>query len=165
MTEKCASEQSDDKKIKKGKIRPIRKKSPAEEYAIPDICSVATEINATDPDFIPVCSDKKYIADVRVVVSVLDNMGQQSLRLNHRSIEVLDCGFNITLPAGFRIRAEAKPNWANRGLLVSNCFVENQCLKLTVVNIGKETPLVIPHKANVAHIWAEPVYLFNWEIK
>jgi len=153
---------SETKKKPKGKVTPLSKKSLAEKYTSPNIFNIATEISAEEIVFIPVYKDKN-MADVRVVVPMLNHQGVQAVRLNHRTVQILDCGFSIKLPEGFRVRAEAKRVWANRGLLVSHSFIEDDRLKLIIINIGQETPLVISHKENIAQIWIEPVYYFEFK--
>jgi hypothetical protein len=149
----------------KGKAKPIIGKSSASKYITPNVYSVAAEISADEKEFLPVSEPGSCFSQVRVIVPALNHLGDQSFRLNHRVTEVFDCGFKIKLPAGFKIRAEARSDWACRGLLVSNAYLEDEGLKLVVTNIGQETPLVIPHKANIAYIWAEPVYFFDWTVK
>lgn len=148
----------------KGKATPVKGKSPASQYVAPNVYSVATEITAEDDGFLPVNRANSNVADVFVMVRSLNHLNEQSVRLVHRNTEVFDCGFKIKLPAGFRVRADINPEWARRGLVLSSAYVEEGGLKLVVINVGHETPLVIPHKANIAHIWAEPAYTFDWKM-
>jgi dUTPase len=145
----------------KGKMTPVVNKSLAAEYSVPNILNIATNISVEEDIFVPVYKDSN-MADVRVVVPALNHQGVQAVRLNHRTVQVLDCGFNIKVPEGFRVKAEAKKAWANRGLFVSHCYVENDRLKLMITNIGQETPLVVSHKESIAQIWLEPIYFFEF---
>jgi dUTPase len=153
---------SEVKKKPKGKVSAVAKKSLAEKYTTPNIFTIATEVSAEETLFLPVYKDKN-MADVRVVVPSLNHQGIQAVRLNHRTVQILDCGFNIKLPEGFKVRVEAKRAWANRGLLISHSFIEDNRLKLMITNIGQETPLVISHKESIAQIWIEPVYFFEFK--
>jgi dUTPase len=145
----------------KGKVSTAVKKSICEKYTAPNLFSIATEISSEESIFIPVYKETN-VADVRVVVPALNHQGVQAVRLNHRTVQVLDCGFTIKVPAGFKVKAEAKKAWANRGLLITHAFIEDDRLKLMLTNIGQETPLVISHQESVAQIWLEPVYFFDW---
>jgi len=154
---------SDSKKKKPVvKVKHILNKSKAEIYTQPNLFLVSTELVADEPEFTPVYNEPN-LADVFIIAPFLDHLGVQALRLNHRSILVVDCGFSVKLPKGFQIRGATKKEWANRGLFVSQVYLENDRLKLTIVNIGTESPLVINHKSCIAQVWVEPVYFFDWK--
>ena len=141
------------------------KQSAATEYYCPSLNSIVTQVEAIEPDFLPVYNEPNF-ADVKVLVPLLDNLSKvQQIRLNHRLTMVVDCGVKLTIPAGYQLRGQAKPNWAARGLYVSQAYLtEDKSLKLIICNIGMENPLSITHKSVIAHIWLEPVYLFDWKL-
>ena len=152
----------EEKPLKKGKVKPGRaKRSPAQSYDLPLINTVATLLEAEEPEFLPVYVSPN-VADVKVIVPSLNHLGVQEIRLNHRAIFVFDCGFKMVLPKGYRLRGEATKEWADNGLLVNNVGLYNDRLKITVINVGNLNPLIIPHKAVVAGIWVEPVYFFEF---
>ncbi|RDJ35249.1 MAG: hypothetical protein DWQ19_10570 [Crenarchaeota archaeon] len=152
------------KKLKRGKVSLQNKKSPAANYSKPELYTVATEIKAENEDFLPT-----NIGDYALVKANIsdsdDSLAGLKKRLNHRATYVVDCGFTMKLPAGYKVRAEASKKWAQRGLFVANSYLEEDQLKLVVINIGHETPMLIEHKDSVAQIWVEPVYLFDWKLK
>ena len=147
--------------VKKGKVTTKKLKSPIADFLTPTLEKVNIEIQAVDPIFMPVYNDKDE-AEIRVIIPGLNSQMKQQLSLNHRSVEVLDCGLNIKLPAGYQLSVTTRKEWANRGLLVSSVFLDNGRLKITVVNIGKENPLVINHKDSLAILKVNPVYLLKW---
>jgi len=146
----------------KGKATPKSKKSPATNYSAPNLFLIATEVTPVEPVYMPVYVEP-LVADVKVIVPYDSTIKSQTMRLNHRSTVVFDTGVNIKLPAGFKLNGAAKREWAVRGLFVPQAFLESDGrLKLVVVNIGVENPLVLTHQMSFAQIWLEPVYYFDW---
>ena len=154
------TEKTKEKVKPKVKATHVAKASPAIKYTTPNVYSVSAKITADDPDFLPSIRAESQYSDVKVVVDTV--VGNTTYKLNHRCSVVVDCGFKIKLPAGFQIKAEANRTWAQRGLFVAHAYLEDDSLKLVLINIGQETPLAISHKMVVAQIWAEPAYFFDF---
>jgi len=145
----------------KSTVKPIVKKSLARSYVAPLLEEVGIELTYEEVDFKPVPNG--LYSDVCVLVPELNHLNQQQVLLNHRTVHEFYCGFSVKMPAGFRLRAEIKPYWAGRGLVLSSGYLdENNRFKLIVVNTGQESPLIIAHKAEIARIWVEPAYSINW---
>ena len=147
---------------KKGKVTSATITSPATNYSTPNLFTVATEISAVEPEFMPVYTETNA-ADVRAIVPYDIVYKTQVLRLHHRGTVVLDTGVNLKIPAGFRINGTAKKDLAAKGLFVSQVFLEEDGrLKIIATNIGTDNPIIISQKSVVAKIWLEPVYFFDW---
>ena len=93
-----------------------------------------------------------------------DGAGQSTVRLSHRSSILIDCGINVKVPEGFRLKIVLTQEFAKKGMMMTECLNNDERVKFLVTNIGKE--LVVINKGdNVAHVWLEPLYLSNWITK
>ena len=160
MTKQLQTETPKPKAVKKGKVSPKSKATPAKNYTTPNLFTIATTIKADDPSFLPVYNEP-HAADVKISVpNVINHV--QCMRLNHRSTHVFDCGIHLTIPPGYKLCGGTKNTMAGRGLFVPQVFLEDGRLKVMVVNMGIENPMLLNHGAVVAQIWLEPVYFFEW---
>lgn len=126
-------------------------KSPAIGYHEPDLKIISVHISADEEEFIPVYSEDKTCADLLV------NLPNRDLILPFGSSEIVDCGFNVEVPPGYRICVSS---------FISNIFlnlIDSTRIKVNVLNLGKE--LILQHKQKIGKIWIEPVYFFDWIMK
>jgi hypothetical protein len=66
----------------------------------------------------------------------------------------LDCGFTITLPAGYRCRVSSH---ASSFVLDT---VDSKRFKVNLINLGEET--ILNDRQAIGRLWVEPVYFFEW---
>lgn len=150
------------KAIEKVLAKPAKAvKSLAKDFTPVNLFKIAVELTADEPVFQPVYIDSDA-ANVCALIPTLNHQGQQILRLNHRYTETVDCGISLTLPPGYTLVAKATRSYAQRGLLVSGCYLVDKRLKIIVTNVGHETPLLIGHKEAFAQIYLQPIYYFEW---
>lgn len=151
------------KKVKKiAKAKPVVKDSLAASYLNPNLYSVATKIVVDDLEFLPryqtagaACVDlKAYI--------------KEKITLPHRCTEVIDCGFSMQIPPGYKACVSARSGLASKGLIISNSPGQIDSdyrgrVKVIATNVGKEI-IVIEPGFRIAQMWIEPVYTFDWEM-
>lgn len=137
-------------KNKAASIRPLLPRSPAVEYSSPTLHQVAVEVASDEKYFLPSCEGASCISEVCANIP-------SNLVLSQNSSCVVDCGFSMKLPAGYKCRAES----LNPSLFVS--IVECPRFKLNVFNVGETVRLIDRQK--IAKIWIEPVYLFEWIVR
>lgn len=124
--------------------------TPAMGYIKPDLRKVAVEILSDEEDFIPKYSDNN-------TADLFASLKNGDLRLATGSSDLVDCGFSIEIPAGYRICVES---------CISNVFlnlIESNRIKVNIFNFGKE--LILQNKKKIGKIWIEPVYFFEWITK
>jgi len=143
------SEKSEEKKASSIRANPKLTRSPAKDYFNPNINQVAVEVSSDDKVFLP--SSDGPVSEICV------NIPSSELTLVHNSSCVVDCGFSLTLPAGYRCRVES----LHPSLFVS--LVGCPRFKLNVFNTGDKLRLIDRQK--IAKIWIEPIYLFEWIVK
>ena len=144
---------------KKKKVTVVSKlpPNPAQDYTQPTFHKVATQIEADDPMFVPEYS-YAGATGVSLVANITESGGL--VRLPHRGCYVVDCGFSMGLPAGYRAEVTASATWANKGLILANADYQGR-VKVAVLNAGKEI-IVINHGDRFAQMTISPVYLFDW---
>lgn len=147
-----------------------RANSPVKDFYEPPILSVATKIVADDPMFIPkyqtpgsACAD--LVANIPVN-EFLNN--ERKIALTHRSTLLVDCGFSMELPPGYKACIAARSSLASKGLVVANAPAQIDSdyrgrVKIIVTNIGKEI-LTISHGDRIGQIYLERVTLFDWVV-
>lgn len=143
---------------------PIMERTPAADYAEPSLTKVATNIVAEDESFIPKESFPGSPAvDLKANLKANDGLNPR-VSLSHRSTAVVDCGFKLTLPPGYRAYVQPKKNLAERGLMVASTYFERESeVKVTVINIGREILYIEPGQI-FAEMTVQPVYAFRWII-
>ena len=96
---------------------------------------------------------------VKAIVSGLNQYNMQEALINHRNIVVFDTGLTIDIPCGFRLNGKLISKFLSTGLLATDfCVDENKKLKITVINLGQISPVIVKHMEVIAEIWFEPCY-------
>lgn len=155
------AKQAPKKLPKKGKIKTLST-SPLQRQ-------VRAKAKAVEECFMPEYKNDSPVAIVKALIpgptadiakSMTPGMNTsliQSLQLQKSGVEKIDCGVDLEIEPGYRLQVSTTTFWASVGLVVTSGFLEDGRLKLIVVNIGKDNPLIIPHKAELAYIWLEPM--------
>lgn len=154
------TEQSE-KQAKKAVVVPKLPPSPAQDYFQPPLYKVATKIEADDPMFIP-----KYQEETASVNLIANMPDKGSTRLPLRGSCVVDCGFSMELPAGYKAEITPHRSRSSRGLIVTNAPGQigngyRGRVEVLVLNAGNEL-IVINHGDCIAQMSVSPVYLFDW---
>jgi dUTPase len=142
---------------KKGTVATLLPPSPATEHNQPVLNKVVTKLEPDSPEFVPEQQPGKHS------VSLSANMpNKQPVNLPHRMTLKVDCGFTMTLPAGYRASITATADMAMKGLVVSNpaSFVDGR-VSVLVANVGKEI-IPLQHGQKFAEMFVEPAYYFEW---
>jgi len=133
--------------------------SPAKDYAQPLLHKVATKITVDDPMFTP-----QYVAGCSYVSLRANLSNRGAIRLPHRGIETIDCGFNLELPSGFRAILSQNRLLAAKGLFLTGPRVVDGSnrVQVTVINCGHQI-IEIHNGDQIAEMSVEPVYLFDFQ--
>lgn len=129
-------------------VAPKMVSTPAKNYSRPEISKVSVVLEYDDPDFAPVSHGTDGSA------SIFANIPDGSLTIPKGGSRVIDCGFTVSLPAGYRCRVSSAVN----GILIDT--VDSKRFKVNVVNLGDETTL--NDRDAIGRLWVEPVYFFEW---
>jgi hypothetical protein len=133
------------------KAKPKQAKTPAKEYSRPELVRVSVSLEVDDPSFAPSPSDQFGVSTVSARIP------SGSMRLSEGGCAVVDCGFGVVVPPGYRVRASCLVP----GLLVD--VHETNRFRLSVVNLGDET--ILNDGQQIGSIWVEPVCFFDWTRK
>lgn len=144
---------------KKGTVSAKLPKTAAKSYIVPPLDRVLTKIVIDNEKFIP-----QYATEDSVSVGLIANLPEGASRMPHRAIVEIDCGFSMTLKAGYRAVVVPRSGIGNRGLIISNGHLEQGRVKVTVMNAGKEI-LVVSDGDIFAEMYIEPVYRFDWAVE
>jgi hypothetical protein len=123
-------------------------KTRAKEYSRPEMTKVSVVLDADDASFAPAPSDQHGMSKVSARIP------SGSLRISEGGSAVIDCGFGLVVPPGYRVRASGLVP----GLLVE--VHETSRFRLRVVNLGDET--ILNDGQQIGSIWIEPVCFFDW---
>jgi dUTP pyrophosphatase len=98
-----------------------------------------------------------------------DDNGNRMIRVNHRAVARVDCGFVMEIPPGYKACVAARSGWASRGLIVTNGPGQidsdyRDWVKVIVCNVGPENPIVIKHGDRIGQMWLEEVVQIEWEV-
>lgn len=150
------------------RAKPIGKKSLVADYESPKYHNVVTKIVADDPMFVP-----KYKTEGAACVDLVaniqeDDAGKREIALNHRATVVVDCGFSMELPPGFKALISARSGFASKGLIVTNGpgVIDSDYrgrVKVILTNVGKEI-IVVKHGDRIAQMSIERMFLFDWQV-
>ena len=152
------------KGVVKVKAEAVLPPSAASDYDCPSILNVATKIVVDEDQFLPTYQTKESACVELIANLEEDHAGSKRVALPHRATVVIDCGFSMQLPAGYKACISARSILANKGLIVTNApgqIDSDGRVKVVVTNVGKEI-VVIEHGDRFAQMWVEPVYLFEW---
>lgn len=122
-------------------------KSPALGYVKPEIKKVAIKISSDHEDFIPTYSEDKNAADLFLNTP-------KELIFPKGSQEIIDCGFSLEVPAGYKVCVSS---------VISSVFItliDSSRIKVNAINFGEE--IILQYKQKIGKIWVEPVYFFDW---
>jgi hypothetical protein len=119
-------------------------------YVKPELKKVATKIKADNNEFIPTYSSKNE-ADLFI------NLPSETLLMTTGSSEVIDCGFELEIPNGYKLCVSSQIC----GLFLN--LIDSKRIKVNASNFGKK--LILKHKQVIGKIWIEPVYFFDWITK
>jgi len=138
-------------------VTPIMVESGAKDYAQPSFSKVATEIEAED-DFTPTISANGS-AELKANLPEYD-MGYVTMA--YRTTIEIDCGFSVTIPAGYRAVVNSIPSMASKGIVATNTpNITEGRVKVYLTNVGKEIAK-ISHGDIFANMTLYPVYGFEW---
>jgi len=150
----------------KVQTRHISPKSAAANYTAPSLHTVVSKLILDDEAFLPVYNAKETAVVLKVNIpwnhSDPKNMNQRPpLQLPHRSTVLVNCGFSMEIPAGYRAVISPTSAMAARGLMVVPTIFEDK-VEVYVTNVGREI-VVLNHGDAFAELAIEPVYQIKWE--
>lgn len=122
--------------------------TPAKGYSRPEVAKVAVVLEADSEEFKPSPCDQEGSS------GIVANIPGGEMVIPHGGSAVIDCGFGMNLPAGYRCRVKCYMS-----ALVFE-VVELKRFKVHATNLGGET--ILRHGDPIGRIWIEPVYLLNW---
>ena len=128
----------------------------AKNYYVPSINKILTAIKPDDPDFIPVYFDDSK-ADIKA------NIPEKELKINKGGHAIIDCGFYLEVPSGYKISVSTKINYLNNKVFVRDIINDNNRIKILVIN-SDENVVTISHKDTIGQIYIEPIYFFEWGV-
>lgn len=153
-------------------VKPKAKKKAVKKIVAKQGCEtpknvVSVKIKADDPRFVPQYQTEGA-ANVDLVANVSPDVhGNKQLTLTSRTMTMVDVGFSMELPAGWKAEVSARSGWAKRGLVVTNApgqidedYRGRVCV--LVANLGKEI-LVINDGDRIGQMWPTPVHKFAFE--
>lgn len=130
------------------KVTPKYPSTPAKNYSRPEISKVSVALEADEQAFVPSPSGKDGSA------SIYANIPQGDLTISGGGTAVIDCGFTLTLPVGYRCRVSS----VVPGILLDT--VDSKRFKINATNLGDETNL--KDRQVIGRLWIEPIYFFEW---
>jgi len=143
-----------------------RPSSVAKDYT--PICAITVPVKiVADEGFMPQYQTGGSVCVDLAACLTTYHTGQKQVTLPHRSGAVIDAGFSMELPKGYRATITARSGLASKGLMVCNApgIIDSDYrgrVKVSVINVGKEI-IVIKHGDRIAQMAIEPVYLFDFE--
>jgi dUTP pyrophosphatase len=95
-----------------------------------------------------------------------DVNGQKKAVLPPRATVMIDCGFSMAIPPGFKACISARSGHAKAGLLIPNApgQIDQDYRGRVVVlltNVSRQL-MIVEHGERFAQMWLEPVYRFGW---
>lgn len=133
------------------KVAPKIQGTPAKNYFGPSISKVPVVLEADSDEFRPAGVFPDGSAEI------FANIPSGGITLPRGGQEVVDCGFSVVLPAGFRcVVTSSVP-----GVLID--LIDCKRFKVTAINLGGETNL--KHGEPIGRIKVEPIYLFEWIVR
>jgi hypothetical protein len=125
--------------------------SPAKGYSRPEISKVAVAIESDEADFMPTPCDSEGSS------GIIANIPGGSIVMPEGGTAVVDCGFALEVPRGYRCRVAS----AIKGVFLE--VVDSKRFKVNAINLGPET--ILRDRESIGRIWIEPVHFFEWITK
>lgn len=150
-----------EKTKKRGKIvSKLSKDKVASQSAM--FHKVVTKIVVDDERFIP-----KYSTEGSACVDLVANLPEGPIRLPHRGIVRVDCGFSMELPSGWKAEIAPRSSLSLRGLTIPNSPAQIDSdfrgrIEVILMNSGKEI-IVVEDGDRFAQMWVSPVYIFDFQ--
>lgn len=126
---------------------------------------IQVRIKADNPQFIP-----GYKSLGAACCDLIANIphGDQVVYLIPGQIEIIDCGFSMSLPPGWEAQIRCRSSMAQKGIQVTNGIGTidsdyRQNIKVVLNNAGRET-VNIRHGDRIAQMSLGPVWHFQWEV-
>lgn len=142
----------------KKRTEPVKKSKSKSKVVISDCGKVKINCTAIEDNLNPIV-DCETSLKVKVIVPGLNQHNVQEALINHRNVIVFDTGLTIDVPCGFRLNGKLISKFSSLGLLATDFNVdENKKLKITVINLGQVSPVIVKHMEVIAEIWFEPCY-------
>lgn len=84
-----------------------------------------------------------------------------------RQTVMIDCGFSMALPLGYKACISARSGHAKAGMVIPNAPGQLDAdfrgrIVVLITNISKQL-MIIEHGERFAQMWLEPVFRFGWE--
>jgi dUTP pyrophosphatase len=140
--------------------------------------TVPTKIVADDPKYQPqyktagaACADlvAKITEQEPGAFLDADEKGEKAwaVSLPSRAIRLVDCGFSMQLPEGWKAECTARSGLASRGLVVCNAPGQidedyRGRIKVILGNVGKEI-FKVRDGDRIGQLFPVPVFRFTWE--
>lgn len=129
---------------------------------------IDAEIVADDPDFVPTyASEEAACCDLVANIQPQAEMnGQCRINITSRNIALIDCGFSMSIPKGYKAEIMLRSGHAKKGYVILNSPGQLDSdyrgrVKVLLGNVGKEI-LTLDHKERFAQMCIVPVYRFNF---
>lgn len=129
-------------------VAPKIASTPAKNYSRPEISKVSVFLEVDSPEFAP--SSNGLDGSALIFANIPDG----TLVLPRGGTKVVDCGFTVSVPAGYRCRVSSNLH----GVILE--AVDSKRFKVNVINLGDETTL--NNRDAIGRLWVEPVYFFEW---
>ena len=130
------------------RARPMMSTSPAKGYSGSCVEKVAVVIKSDEAEFSPSPCDPKGFSEI------IANIPSKEIVMVEGSTTIVDCGFSMELPAGYRCMISS----CVPGLILE--LVDSKRFKVNAINLGGET--ILHDRETIGRIWVEPVYLPEW---
>lgn len=125
--------------------------TPAKDYSRPSVVKVAVAIKGDSEEFLPTACDASGACEI------IANIPSGETRMTEGSMAVIDCGFSIETPPGYRCSVSSLVP----GLILE--IVDAQRFKVNAINLGQTT--ILKDRDVIGKIWIEPVHFFEWVTK
>lgn len=126
---------------------PRLSRSPAKSYYAPELKNLDVKIEFVDPFFEP----RPQAQDGKA--AVFANLTNESCIIPKGGQLILDCGFSLVPPAGYRV------SFSCCVLGIISDRMESERFKVNLMNLGEET--ILNNKQQVGKMWLEPIYFFS----
>lgn len=142
---------------KKAKPVEISTSKATSKAKISDCGKIKINFTAIETIFNPIEYDT--FLKIKAIVPILNQYSKQESLINHRNIAIFDTGLTLDIPVGFKLNGKLTSEFSSKGLLALDfCLDENKSLKITVLNSGPISPVIVKHMDVIAEIWFEPCY-------